>query len=70
MVIERNTHIYEEVQKYCKTAQFYTKEKRTKPTIYEPPQKFNNMAICIPTKANPKTVKRDYNTKHCVFLVH
>lgn len=66
----KEEYTYKEVQKYCKSTQVYTKAKRTRPITCGLPQKFNNAAIFIPTKANPNSVKQNHNTKYCVFLMH
>ena len=70
MQIEKNTHrTYDAIRLYRKSKQIYSTRKKTKPTTCGPQCHFNNSAIFIPTKENPNPVKKDYMTKHCVFLM-
>ena len=67
---DREEFIYDEIRKYRKMTQKYTKNIPCRNILHGPSHDFNNSVLYIPTKASPNPVKQDYLRKHLAHLLH
>ena len=61
---DREEFTYDEIRKYRKPTQKYTKDIPRRNILHGPPRKFNNSVFYIPTKASPNPAKQDYMREH------